>query len=89
MAHPSVVPPVSGRTSPPPKHRIRRKVHSVWHHAPLWAHIVIIAAGALLAIAVVLISANWPYRHRKIAPMLEDVLVSQVTFTGYHRTYFP
>ncbi|MGC1422697.1 MAG: AsmA-like C-terminal region-containing protein, partial [Terracidiphilus sp.] len=64
-------------------------MHSVWHHAPLWAHIVIIAAGALLATAAVLISANWPYRHRKIAPMLEDVLVSQVTFTGYHRTYFP
>ena len=89
MAHPSVVPPVSGRTSPPPKHRVGRKAHSVWHHAPLWAHIVIIAVGALLATAAVLISANWPYRHRKIAPMLEDVLVSQVTFTGYHRTYFP
>jgi hypothetical protein len=42
-----------------------------------------------LAVAVVFISANWPYRHRKIAPLLEDVLASQVTFTGYHRTYFP
>jgi hypothetical protein len=40
-------------------------------------------------VAVVFISANWPYRHRKIAPMLEEVLACDVTFTGYHRTYFP
>ena len=64
-------------------------MRSIWHEAPLWVHVVIVAAGALLAVAVVFISANWPYRHRKIAPMLEDVLASQVTFTGYHRTYFP
>ena len=69
--------------------RIRRRARSIWHEAPLWAHFVIVAAGALLAAAAVLISANWPYRHRKIAPMLEDVLASQVTFTGYHRIYFP
>jgi len=52
-------------------------------------HIAIVAAGALLAIAAVFISANWPYRHRKIHAMLEDVLTSDVTFTGYHRLYFP
>jgi hypothetical protein len=51
--------------------------------------VLIVAAGAVLAVAVVLISANWPYRHRKIAPMLEDVLACNVTFTGYHRIYFP
>jgi hypothetical protein len=69
--------------------RIQRKVRSIWHQAPLWAHITVVAVAALLATAAVLISANWPYRHRKIAPMLEDVLASQVTFTGYHRIYFP
>jgi len=89
MAHPSIVPPARHKTSSPNKGRIRREVKSIWHEAPLWVHIVIVAAGALLATAVVLISANWPYRHRKIAPILEDVLASQVTFTGYHRTYFP
>src|ERR1700687_2504079 len=89
MAHPSIVPPTPQRTSPPRKGRIRREVRSIWHEAPLWVHIVIVAVGALLATAVVFISANWPYRHRKIAPILEDVLASQVTFTGYHRTYFP
>jgi len=69
--------------------RIQSKARSIWHEAPLWAHFVVVAAGILLAAAAVLISANWPYRHRKIAPMLEDVLASQVTFTGYHRIYFP
>ena len=69
--------------------RIHRKVRSILHDAPLWAHCSVVAAGALLAIAVVLISVNWPYRHRKIAPMLEDVLTSDVKFTGYHRVYFP
>lgn len=68
---------------------MRHKVRSIWHEAPIWVHCIIVAAGALLAVATVFITANWPYRHRKIAPMLEDVLASQVTFTGYHRIYFP
>lgn len=71
------------------KHRIRRKVRSIWHDAPLWVHLTIVGAGALLAIAVVVISANWPYRHRKIRPILEDMLASQVTFSSYHRIYWP
>lgn len=89
MAHPSLSPPADRGTLPPRQHRIRRKVRSIWHEAPLWVHVVIVAVAALLAAGVVLVSANWPYRHRKIAPMLEDVLASQVTFTGYHRVYFP
>lgn len=87
MAHTSISPP--DRTSHPHKGRIRREVRSIWQESPLWVHAVIVGAGALLAIAAVLVSANWPYRHRKIAAMLQDVLASQVTFTGYHRTYFP
>ena len=97
MAHPSLSHPVHDDLSrapgpelaPRPRHRIRRKVRSIWQQAPLWVHISIVAAGALLAIATVLISANWPYRHRKIHAMLEDVLTSDVKFTGYHRIYFP
>ena len=88
MAHSSISAPPPG-TSQSRRGRIRRKVRSVWHEAPLWVHIVIVATGALLATAVVFVSANWPYRHRKIAPMLEDVLACNVTFTGYHRLYFP
>jgi hypothetical protein len=89
MAHSSIVPPAPRKTPPGRKGRIGREARSIWHEAPLWVHVVIVAVGALLATAVVLISSNWPYRHRKIAPLLEDVLASQVTFTGYHRTYFP
>lgn len=90
MAHPSISPPPSGKvTAAPRRGRIRRKVRSIWHEAPLWVHVVIVATGAVLAVATVFISANWPYRHRKIAPMLEDVLACDVAFTGYHRIYFP
>jgi AsmA-like C-terminal region len=49
------------------------------------------AAAFLIAAAIgfYFISANWPYRFRKIRPLLEDYLASQVTVTSYHRTYFP
>ena len=97
MAHSSIAQPVRGDAAPPRspergperKDKFRKRVRSIWQEAPLWVHISIVAAGALLAIAVVLISANWPYRHRKIHAMLEDVLTSDVKFTGYHRIYFP
>lgn len=97
MAHPSIAHPVHDDSAPHPspeqpphkRHKIRKRVRSIWQQAPLWVHISIVAAGALLAIAAVFISANWPYRHRKIHAMLEDVLTSDVTFTGYHRLYFP
>ena len=96
MAYPSISPAAHDTSvsippnSPSPhQHRIRRRVRSIWHEAPLWVHCAIVATGALLAVAVVFISANWPYRHRKIQPMLEDVLTSDVTFSGYHRVYFP
>src|SRR3569833_3698556 len=92
IAHPvhdDPAPPHSSGRRPNTPHRIRRKVRSIWQEAPLWVHISIVAAGALLAIAVVFISANWPYRHRTIHALLEDVLTSDVKFTGYHRIYFP
>jgi hypothetical protein len=77
------------KSAPPHEHRIRHKVRNVWLEAPLWLHILIVAIGAMVAVSVVLITANWPYRHRKIKPVLEDMLASQVTFTRYHRIYFP
>ena len=52
-----------------------------------------IAVAAIVAVALVagvsLVIQNWPYRHRKIQPLLEDVFGSQVTMAHYHRTYFP
>ena len=41
------------------------------------------------AVGFYFISANWPYRYRKIHPLLEDALASKVKVTSYHRTYFP
>lgn len=87
MAHISITPPEP--KTPPHQGRVRRKVRSIWHEAPLWVHCVVVAVAALLATGAVLVSANWPYRHRKIQPMLEDVLTSDVVFSGYHRIYFP
>jgi hypothetical protein len=52
-------------------------------------HVVVVATAVLVAAGTVFVSANWPYRHRKIKSMLEDVLSSQVTILHYHRTYFP
>ena len=90
MAQPSVTPRVH-HAPPPRRHpgKVRRKVRSIWQEAPLWVHILIIAVAALLAAGVVFASVNWPYRHRKIRPMLEDVLTSNVTFSKFHRVYFP
>ena len=43
----------------------------------------------LVATVVIFISANWPYRYRKVEPMLEEVLASNVKIGHYHRVYFP
>src|ERR1017187_7658327 len=59
----------------------RRKT-IVWTCGPILAFVV-------LAVGFYFISANWPYRYRKIHPLLEDVFASQVKITQYHRTYFP
>lgn len=87
----SSISPVAGGPSTPAasKGEVRHRVRSIWHEAPLWIHVLTIGVAVLLVIAVVFISANWPYRHRKIRPMLEDVLACQVTFSKYHRIYFP
>jgi len=61
-------------------------------HAGRRKRILFIGCAAFLVAAAIgfwFISANWPSRFRKIRPMLEDDLASQVTVTSYHRTYFP
>lgn len=47
------------------------------------------ASALLLAVAFSFVSANWPYRYRKIKPLMEEVFGSQVSVVRYHRTYFP
>src|ERR1700761_2716314 len=49
-------------------------------------------AGVLILLAVplgILVNRNWPYRYRKVHPLLENVFASQVKIDKYHRTYFP
>ena len=55
----------------------------------LWFLVSAIVLIVVAAIGFYFISANWPYRFRKIRPMLEDDLASQVEVTSYHRIYFP
>ncbi len=53
---------------------------------------LLIGAVLFLTVACVgfyYISANWPYRYRKIRPLLEEDLAGQVEVKSYHRTYFP
>jgi hypothetical protein len=54
-----------------------------------WFAGIAIAIALVMAVALWFIDANWPYRYRKIHPLLEDVLASQVKVSEYHRTYFP
>jgi AsmA-like C-terminal region len=59
------------------------------HRKRSW--LIAFAVGFLIgaAIGCYFISSNWPYRYRKIRPLLEDDLASQVEMSSYHRTYFP
>lgn len=53
----------------------------------------LIAAGIVLLAGVMtgiwFVGLNWPFRYRKIKPLLEDVFGSEVAIAHYHRTYFP
>jgi hypothetical protein len=67
------------RSSPNPRGpRILR-----WHIG------VALTVSVSLVAGIALVLQNWPYRHRKIQPLLEDVFGSQVKIGHYHRTYFP
>ena len=59
------------------------------HKKRRWFLIAAIAFLIVAAIGFYFISENWPYRYRKIKPMLEDDLASQVAVSSYHRIYFP
>lgn len=53
---------------------------------------LILAGFVLLAglmTGIWLLGQNWPFRYRKIHPLLEDVFGSKVIIARYHRTYFP
>ena len=65
-----------------------RPAARAWYRRRL--SIILAAVALLLAIAGSwFIRTNWPYRYRKIKPMLENELASQIQITSYHRIYFP
>ena len=66
---------------------VQNPIRPMRRHRP-W----IIAASAVIvavAIGLCLVAENWPYRYRKIRPLLEGVFGSQVAVARYRRTYFP
>ena len=57
-----------------------------------WARIVAWTVGILLlvvAVLLVVIWRNWPYRYGKVQPLLEKVLASQIEIQHYQLAYFP
>lgn len=59
------------------------------HPRRRWMLISLAFGLALLIAGGIVLKINWPYRYRRIHPLLEDVLSSQVTIARYHRIYFP
>jgi hypothetical protein len=47
------------------------------------------AAAILMATCIYLVNQHWPYRYRKVQPLLEQVFASRITVSAYHRIYFP
>jgi hypothetical protein len=55
-------------------------------------HLAAWLGGALIALAVagvVLMFVFWPFRYRKVHPLLEQEFQSRVVVKHYYRTYFP
>ena len=79
MAHPTVSPPPSDkRTATPRRGRIRRKVH-IWHEAPLWVHVLIVAAGAVQQPAC---------EQLRIAGKVVDCLLDDIDVDHWHGAMF-
>ena len=77
--------PAKGLASSKPRNNAR-----VWtRKMTLWTLCLTTAIVLLAALGAYFISANWPYRYRKIQPMLEEVLASNIKIGHYHRVYFP
>lgn len=60
-----------------------------WRYGRRW---LALAACVLVVVAVplaVLVNQNWPYRYRKVHPMLENLFASEIKIEKYHRTCFP
>jgi len=63
-----------------------------WRRVPR-RHWRVLAVGAavlfVLAGLAWLLNSQWPYRYKKVKPMLESVFASHIEFGKYRRIYFP
>jgi len=76
-----LVSPVTPTADQPSAFKLTRR-RMLWIGVAIGFVVTLTAGG-------VFVSANWPYGYRKIHPLLEEVLSSQVKVSEYHRTYFP
>lgn len=56
---------------------------------PRWLILTGWVALAAVMVGIWFAGENWPFRYRKMKPLLEEVFGSQIHITRYHRTYFP
>lgn len=54
-----------------------------------WVGLMGLVVVAVAAIGFPILDANWPFRYRKVKPLLESVFASDITIAHYRRVYFP
>jgi hypothetical protein len=64
----------------PPQRQLQRQR---WLLIAGWVALAALMTGIWFA------GQNWPFRYRKMKPLLEDVFGSQIAIAHYHRIYFP
>jgi len=74
--------------APPDPHPSPRR-HPRKRRRPRWLAIAGFIALAAVMVSIWFAGQNWPFRYRRMKPMLEEVFGSQVAISHYHRVYFP
>jgi hypothetical protein len=73
----------NGIAPAPPPNPTAQRAPSKWLKVTGWIVLACVMTCIWFA------GENWPYRYRKMKPLLEDVLGCQIAIARYHRTYFP
>ena len=54
-----------------------------------WLTVVGLGLLAVFIAGIWFVGQNWPFRYRKMKPLLENVFGCQIQVAQYHRIYFP